>query len=112
LTKSKDENTSKQAKSDALPKVETDHVEGAPTANNPPTMAGPNHSFLDEKSKYRLRVKQLKLEMAQKEAKIRFTSKLLWKKEFKDRVANPSNRISKVLFSALSLESQDSQLIG
>jgi hypothetical protein len=58
---SNDENTSKQAQSDASPEVEPDHVEGA-TADNPPATAGPNHSLLDEKSKHRLRVEQLKLE--------------------------------------------------
>jgi hypothetical protein len=38
------------------------------SANNPPATAGPNDSFLDEKSKHRLRAKQLKLESARKEA--------------------------------------------
>jgi hypothetical protein len=48
---SNDENASKHAESEASPNVETDHVEGAPTADNPPATAGPNDSFLDEKSK-------------------------------------------------------------
>ena len=58
---SNDENASKQAESDASPNVEPDHVEGAPTADNPPATAGPNDSFLDEKSNHRLRVQQLEL---------------------------------------------------
>jgi hypothetical protein len=72
---SNDENTSKQAQSDASPNVEPDHVEGAPTADNPPATAGPNDSLLDEKSKHRLRVEQLKLELARNEADhIRYAS--------------------------------------
>jgi hypothetical protein len=59
---SNDENTPKQAQSDASPNVEPDHVEGAPTANNPPATAGPIDSLSDEKSKHRLPVEQLKLE--------------------------------------------------
>jgi hypothetical protein len=65
---SNDENTSKQAQSDASPNVEPDHVEGAPTADNPPPTAGPNDSLSDEKSKHRLRVEQLKLELARNKA--------------------------------------------
>jgi hypothetical protein len=65
---SNDENASKQAESDTSPNVEPDHVEGAPTANNPPATAGPNDSLLDEKSKHQLRVEQLKLELARNEA--------------------------------------------
>jgi hypothetical protein len=60
---SNDENTSKQA-DNALPNIEPDHVEGAPTADNLPARAGPNNSFSDEKSKHWLRVEQLKLELA------------------------------------------------
>jgi hypothetical protein len=58
-----DENASKDAKSAALPNVEPDHVEGAPTADNPPATAGPNNSVLDEKSKHQLRVQQLRIEL-------------------------------------------------
>jgi hypothetical protein len=65
---SNDENASKQAESDTSPNVEPDHVEGAPTANNPPATAGPNDSLLDEKSKHQLRVEQLKLELARNKA--------------------------------------------
>jgi hypothetical protein len=59
---SNDKNASKQAESDASPNVEPDHVEGAPTTNSPPPMAGPNDSFSNKKSKHRLHAKQLKLE--------------------------------------------------
>jgi hypothetical protein len=62
------ENTSKQAQSVASPNVEPDHVEGTPTADNRPATAGPNNSLLDEKSKHRLRVEQLKLELARNKA--------------------------------------------
>jgi hypothetical protein len=65
---SNDENASKQAESDTSPNVEPDHVEGAPTADNPPATDGPNDSLLDEKSKHQLRVEQLKLELARNEA--------------------------------------------
>ncbi len=65
---SNNENASKQAESDASPNVEPDHVEGAPTADNPPATAGPNDSFLDEKSKHQLRVQQLRIELERKEA--------------------------------------------
>jgi hypothetical protein len=58
---SNDKKASEQAESDASPNVEPDHVEGAPTTDNPPAKAGPNDSFLDEKSKHQLRVEQLKL---------------------------------------------------
>jgi hypothetical protein len=64
----KKENTSKQAESDASPNVEPHHVEGTPTADNTPAMAGPNDSFFDEKSKHWLRVEQFILESAPKEA--------------------------------------------
>jgi hypothetical protein len=47
---SNDENASKQDESDASPNVEPDHVEGAPTADNPPAKAGANNSLSDEKS--------------------------------------------------------------
>jgi hypothetical protein len=60
---SNNENASKQAESNAWLNVEPDHVEGAPTADNPPATAGPNDSLSDKKSKHRLRVKQLKLEL-------------------------------------------------
>jgi hypothetical protein len=43
-------------------------VEGAPTADNPPATAGANDYLLDKKSKHRLRVEQLKLELARNEA--------------------------------------------
>jgi hypothetical protein len=43
-------------------------VEGTPTADNRPATAGPNNSLLDEKSKHRLRVEQLKLELARNKA--------------------------------------------
>jgi hypothetical protein len=62
------ENASKQAESNASPNVEPDHVEGAPTADNPPATAGPNDSLSDKKSKHWLRVEQLKLELARNEA--------------------------------------------
>jgi hypothetical protein len=65
---SNNENAYKQAESDASLNVEPDHVEGEPTADNPPATAGPDDSFLDEKSKHRLRVQQLKLDPARKEA--------------------------------------------
>ncbi len=65
---SDDENASKQAEADASPNVETDHVEGAPTADNPPATAGPNGSLSDEKSKHWLCVEQLKLELARIDA--------------------------------------------
>jgi hypothetical protein len=91
---SNDENASKQAESDASPNVEPDHVEGAPTADNPPATAGPNDSFLDEKSKYRLRVEQLKLELAQKEADNIRKQATLEKKI--SGVANERNHISKL----------------
>ena len=65
---SNDENASKQAEFDTSPNVEPDHVEGAPTADNPPATAGPNNSLSDEKSKHWLRVEQLKLELARNEA--------------------------------------------
>jgi hypothetical protein len=65
---SNDENASKQAESDASPNVEPDHVEGAPTADNPPATAGATDSLSDENSKHRLRVEQLKLELVRNEA--------------------------------------------
>jgi plasmid replication initiation protein len=73
---SNNENASKQAESDALLKVEPDHMEGAPTADNPPAIAGLNYSFLDEKSKHWLRVKQLKVEFN--------AGNLCWKTMVKD----------------------------
>jgi hypothetical protein len=92
------ENASKQAKSDASPDVEPDHVEGALTANNPFGKAGPSESFLDEKSKRRLRVQQFKLDSARKEAE-NFRKQTTLKKrlvEYKDMVATQRNHISKL----------------
>jgi hypothetical protein len=89
-------NTSKQAESNASPNVEPDHVEGAPTADNPPATAGPNHSLSNEKSKHRLHAEQLKLELARNEAdnirNLATLEKILV--GLKDRVANQRNRIS------------------
>jgi hypothetical protein len=51
-----------------LLEVESDHVKAAPTTDNPPATAGPSNSFFDEKSKHLLHIKQLKLELARKEA--------------------------------------------
>jgi TolA-binding protein len=97
-TMSNYENESKQNESDASPNVETDHVEGAPTADNPPTTAGPNDSFLDEKSKYRLCVEELKLELARTKAdSIRKQTTLETRLAgFKGTLANQRNRISKL----------------
>jgi hypothetical protein len=61
---SNNENPSRKAKADALLEVESDHVEAAPTAGNPPATAGPNDSFLEEKTKYQLRVKKLTLRIS------------------------------------------------
>jgi hypothetical protein len=95
---SNDENTSKQAQSHALPNVEPDHVEGAPTADNPPATAGPNNSLSDEKSKHWLRVEQLKLELARNKAD--HIRKLATLKKgvsgLKETVANQRNPISKL----------------
>ncbi len=95
---SNDKNTSKQAEADPSPNVEPDHVEGAPTANNPPARAGPNDSFLDEKSKLKVRVEQLKLELARKDAdhirkQATFDKRVTG---YKDTVANQRNRNSKL----------------
>jgi hypothetical protein len=95
---SNEENASKQAKSDASPNVEPDHVEGTPTANNPPATAGANDSLLDKKSKHRLRVKQLKLELARNEADNIRKLFTLEKRVagLKETVANQRNGISKL----------------
>ncbi len=95
---SNDENTSKQAQSDASPNVEPDHVEGAPTADNPPATAGPNDFLSDEKSKHRLRVEQLKLELARNEADHIRKLATLEKRVtgLKETVANQCNCISKL----------------
>ncbi len=92
------ENTSKQAQSVASPNVEPDHVEGAPTADNPPATAGPNDSLSDEKSKQQLRVEQLKLELARNEADHIRKLATLEKRVtgLKETVANQRNRISKL----------------
>jgi predicted phage-related endonuclease len=92
LTMSNEENTSKQAQSDASPNVEADHVEGASTADNPPATAGPNDSLPDEKSKH------LKLELARKEADhIRKLATLAKRVTgLKETVVNQRNRISKL----------------
>jgi TolA-binding protein len=73
-------------------------VEGAPTADNPPATAGPNDSFLDEKSKHRLRVEQLKLELARNEADHIRKLATLEKRVtgLQETVANQRNRISKL----------------
>jgi TolA-binding protein len=95
---SSDENTSKQAQSDASPNVEPGHVEEALTADNPPATAGPNDSLSDEKSKYRLRVEQLKLELARNKANHIRKLATLEKRVtgLKETVANQRNRISKL----------------
>jgi hypothetical protein len=95
---SNNENAS-QAESDTSPDVEPDHVEGAPTADNPPATAGPNDSFLDEKSKHRLRVQQLKLDSARKEAENICKQATLEKRlvgYYKDTVAAQRNNNSKL----------------
>jgi hypothetical protein len=59
-----DENTTKEQLSDPSPDVESDHVEAAPSANNPTATAGPSDSFC----KHLVRIQQLNLELARKEA--------------------------------------------
>ncbi len=89
-----DENTSKQQLSDPAPDVESDQVEAAPTADNITATASPSDSLFDEKSKHRLRVEQLKLELAQKEADNIRKQATLEKKI--GGVVNERNRISKL----------------
>jgi hypothetical protein len=95
---SNDENASEQAESDTSPNVEPDHVEGAPTADNQPATAGLNDSLSDEKSKHRLRVEQLKLELARNEANHIRKLATLEKRGvgLKETVVNQRNRISKL----------------
>jgi predicted phage-related endonuclease len=105
---SNNENAS-QAESDTSPDVEPDHVEGAPTADNPPATAGPNDSFLDEKSKHRLRVQQLKLDLVHKEAE-NFCKQTALEKRllvgYEDTVATQHNRISKLEADQKATETQ------
>jgi hypothetical protein len=105
---SNDENASKQAEADASPNVEPDHVEGASTADNPPPTAGPNDSFLDEKSKLKVRVEQLKLELARKDAdhirkQATFDKRVTG---YKDTVANQRNRNSKLELDRKATEAE------
>jgi predicted phage-related endonuclease len=95
-----DENTSKQQLSDPSPDVESDHVEAAPTADNITATASPSDSLFDEKSKHRLRVEQLKLELARTEANPNFIRKQATSDKklsgYRDTVAIQRNRISKL----------------
>jgi hypothetical protein len=110
---SNDENTSKQAESGTSQNVEPDHVEGAPTANNPPATAGPNDSLSDKKSKHRMRVEQLRLELARNEADHIRKLATLEKRGagLKETVANQRNRISKLEANRKATETAESQAL-
>jgi peptidoglycan hydrolase CwlO-like protein len=73
-------------------------VEGAPTADNPAATAGPNDSLSEKKSKHRLCVEQLKLELARNVSDHIRKLATLEKRVtgLKEMVASQRNRISKL----------------